>query len=175
MVMTTNRFFFFLLLCFALSGCLSLREYAVTYRASAVVGPGLTDSAILEKEGRAALNAIPLPNKKKRQERLVCEYFRNQLIIAGEKAQSHRLGVWLLPWYWPLHLLTFYIVPVEETQKANLVINAAKNMEQAYQQSDDLFLETCRRELAQNPLGAAFQSENPFAGDRWKNKTKQQM
>ncbi len=173
--MTCHRFTVFLLLCFTASGCISLNEYAVTYRASAVVGPGLTDSTILLKEGRTTLNTTPLPSKQEQQERLLCEYFRNQLAIAAEKAQSHRLGVWLFPWYWPLHFLTFYIVPVEETQKANLVIKAAKNMEIAYQQSGEAFLDTCRYELAQKPLGEAFQSENPFSGDNWKNKAKQKM
>ena len=173
--MTVFRSSMLLFLCGILTGCISLREYAVQYRASPVVGPGVTDNALFLKQGKATLLSTPIPQKKEQQERLLCEYFRNQLIIAAEKAQTQRWGVWLYPWYWPLSALTFLIVPVEETQKANLVLTAAQNLERAYQQSDTAFLETCRGELAQKPLGEAFESENPFANANWKPKTKQKM
>ena len=86
-------------------GCLSLGEYAVKYRASSEAGVGVTSSTALLKSGRETLLATAeAENQNRLKEQLRCEYFRNQLVVAAEDAQTHRLGVWLYPWYWPLHL-----------------------------------------------------------------------
>ena len=158
------RFKFFVLF-FIVSfgaGCVSLGEYALIYPNTQTPGPGITPPQ----------NLVSVPvdvtgeSGQREQTGLQCEFFRNQLFLAAEKAKQHRTNVWLLPWYWPAHWVTLYLFPIEETQKANLVLQAAHDLERAYQSSREQFIETCQYWLQHEPLGAAFRAENPYFEDR---------
>ena len=160
--------FFFLNLGTA-TGCISLNEYAVKYRVSPSfqeeTGPGqqsnnddhLDKDAPQEQTTRAALHHMKLPIPTHH-----CHYFRNQLFVASEAAQEHIWWVWAFPGYWPLHILTLYILPVDETRTAYKVIDAAQKMEMAYQAGDNEFLSTCSKIMNEAELGAAFAQENPL-------------
>ena len=152
-----------LLSCALLTGCLSYGDYAVKYRVTQNIGPGLVSSKALKKEGRAAIQKSEKEAaEQKMKQRYRCQYFRNQLVVASEKAQSHRFWIWAGPWYWPLHVMTLFLFPVEETQKANWVLKTASQMERSYQQSDEEFLRTCES-LEEHPvIGESFIQENPF-------------
>ena len=126
-------------------GCISLNDYAVKYRASSPIQTDKEEEKNYEGEQTHR-----------------CHYFRNQLVAASEAAQEHIWWVWAFPGYWPLHILTLYILPVDETRTANKVIKAAQKMERAYQTSDAEFLNVCKKLFNEPELGPAFMQENPL-------------
>lgn len=150
------------------TGCISLKEYAIKYRVSPAFqeesdpqehnnNDHLSKSVPQEEKSGASQNhmSLAIPTHH-------CHYFRNQLVVASEVAQEHIWWVWAFPGYWPLHILTLYILPVDETRTAHQVIEAAQKMEMAYQTNDAKFLSTCEKLLKEAELGDAFALENPL-------------
>ena len=156
--MKTHRFilFFFIPLCLS-TGCLSLNDYAVKYDASTSL-----DKPDAYKDKSTKGTQIEEPQQSVAES---CHYYRNQLVVASQEAQTHLWWVWAFPGYWPLHILTFYMLPIDETRIANKVIAAAQKMERAYQTNDTQFLNTCEQLFVEPELGPAFAQENPFLED----------
>ena len=148
MIQRSFIIFFFFSLCIH-TGCLSLNDYAIKYQAS---------GAFHESEEENKQGELHQPTEP-------CHYLRNQLVVASQEAQTHIWWVWAFPGYWPLHILTLYILPIDETRIAHKVIDAAQQMERAYQKSDAAFFETCEQLMNEPELGTAFAQENPFLED----------
>jgi hypothetical protein len=156
------------------AGCISLNEYAIKYRAASSfqdeADPNEQENDSDLKPSKDVKEDVKKEQKNKPTNVHVnlrvpthhCHYFRNQLVVASEVAQEHLWWVWAFPGYWPLHILTLYILPVDETRTANKVIEAAQKMEMAYQTNDAEFLNTCERLLNEPELGAIFAQENPL-------------
>lgn len=142
---------FALLLILSMSiSCMSVHDYAIKYN------PALTTEPTEDTEVKTSVpGELHLPSEQ-------CEFFRNQLVYGAEAAQEHIWWVWAFPGYWPLHILTFYIFPIDQTQTANKVIEAAQKMEIAYQTNDAEFLTTCSSLFEQADIGPIFATENPF-------------
>lgn len=121
------------------AGCAGLPYYARAYRdAGDQPGPGLLPAAVMEQRLARTQQARELVagDPARAHELARCEYFRNQLLIASEKARSQLGGA------------------------GGQVVAAAERLEQAYNEDDGAFLAVCRAELA-TPLGEAFAQEAP--------------
>jgi hypothetical protein len=144
-------------------GCvITYPEYGQTYFDKPDPGPGLLHHhALLDGlENSEKVRAEFVGNRRLAHRYARCEIFRAQLMVASERAAQHLWMVWGFPFAWPGHVLTLWIWPVGETQKARAVIGATERVERAYQTSDGAFLAACEKELG-SEVGQGFLESMP--------------
>lgn len=132
-----------------LSSCVTLPDYARQYFTQKNLPRGVTSFLQLEHGGgKSTLYARE------------CVLLRNQLFVASLNASHHMAFLWGFPLLWPVHVVSFLSVPLVEQGRARAVWDAAMQLEQAYQTSDDAFLSQCRL-LRDTELGQIFIREQP--------------
>ena len=89
---------------------------------------------------------------------LRCNLLRQQLFAAAVRARRHTTWVLGFPLAWPIHAMTLYTWPTLQTISATTIRTAARQLEQAYQDTDQRFLTVCQQHL-QTQWGKTFATQ----------------
>lgn len=145
----------------ATSSCMTMGGYAAAYERAKETGPGMESSAELKEriDGTEQSRTIVVGDADRARQLSHCEYYRNQLVVASEKARSQIWLAWALPCMWPVDIVTCGIYPIMQTMQALEVIEAAERLERSYQESEESFHAACLQERATD-LGKKFQERN---------------
>ncbi|MEM7402840.1 MAG: hypothetical protein AAF310_02300 [Myxococcota bacterium] len=149
-----------LLLCATSSGCVTTKGYASVYRKAKKPPFGLESRGEFCKQMQLAAVAQQRLGLSQQHTMLHrrCNMLRQQLFAAAVRARRHVTWVWGLPLAWPVHAVTLYSWPAVQTATAATVFQAAKQLEQAYQNNDEQFLAVCTQQL-QTQWGKLFAAQ----------------
>lgn len=142
------------------SGCMTTRDYASVYRKAKKPTTGLENPGQFCKQLQSA--SVMHQRLGLSQQQITsyvrCNLLRQQLFAAAVRARRHTTWVLAFPLSWPIHAITLYSWPTIQAMTASKIGKAAKQLEQAYQDSDQRFLAICKQQL-QTHWGQTFVSQ----------------